>query len=103
DAGERALTDGASPVSVTFSVADSRAVQYGRDYRVGYRVGVELPGIPTPLSNNIVREVVTTASPTQPDRIQVAVGSPGASVRDTRQTRQLAAALRRVAQIERGL
>lgn len=103
DAGERALTDGASPVSVTFSVADSRAVQYGRDYAVGWRVGVELPGVPEPLSDNVVREVVTTVRPGEPDRIEVAVGSPGASVRDTRQTRQLAAALRRVAQIERGL
>jgi hypothetical protein len=103
DAGTRALADGASPVNITFAVADSRAVKYGRDYSVGWRVGVELPGIPEPLSDNVVREVVTTVEPGRPDVRRIAVGTPGASVRDTKQSRLLAAALKRIAQVERGL
>jgi predicted nucleic acid-binding Zn ribbon protein len=47
--------------------------------------------------------LVTTVEPGRPDVRRIAVGTPGASVRDTKQSRLLAAALKRIAQVERGL
>lgn len=101
-AGQEALEEGASPVSVTFSVADSADIQYRRDYNVGAKVGVELPGIPPDLSDNVVREVKTTVRAGEEDDVQVAIGTPGAAVNSTKQARLMARALRRINVIERG-
>jgi len=101
-AGTEALEAGASPVSITFSVTDSADIRYRRDYGIGWRVGVELPGIPEGLSDNVVREVTTTAREGQADEVNVVVGSPGATANSTKQARLIAAAFRRIDVIERG-
>ncbi|MBD5787103.1 siphovirus ReqiPepy6 Gp37-like family protein [Cellulosimicrobium terreum] len=102
-AGAKALEDGASPTSITFTVSDSADVRYWRDYRVGYRVGVELPGIPEALSDNVVREVTTTVRRGAPTVRKVAVGTPGAAVGTTKEARRVANAMRRINVVERGL
>ncbi|WP_286218158.1 Gp37-like protein [Paraoerskovia sediminicola] len=99
-AGEEALEDGATPVTTWFTVADSADVQYRRDYGVGYRVGVELPGLPDAVSDNVVREVTTTVDPTS-ERVSMVVGTPGATVNSTKQAQRLARANARLNLIER--
>lgn len=101
DAGARALEDGAAPVSITFEVIDGGDAIYRETYRLGYRVGVELPGLPLEVSDNRVREVVTTVRPGQPDRRTVVVGSPGATSIQPPSAARLNKALRRVASLER--
>ena len=103
-AAEEALASGAGAVSVAFTVADGPDVQYRRDYGIGYRVGVDLPGLPDAASDNVIREVTTTVSnesgqPTE--RVQVVVGTPDATTTQTRSGRQVATALRRVTALER--
>lgn len=99
-AGEEALADGATPVATSFTVADSTDVQYRRDYGVGYKVGVELPGLPDAVSDGVVREVTTTVD-SSGERIEVVVGTPGATVNSTRQARRLARAQERLNLLER--
>jgi hypothetical protein len=103
-AAHEALDEGAGTVKVSFTVADGPDVQYRRDYAIGYRVGVDLEGLPDAVSDNVIREVTTTVSnqsgePTE--RIQVVVGTPDASNQQTKSARQVAKALRRVTAIER--
>lgn len=101
DAGTKALESGATPISVAFEVADAGDAIYRQTYRLGYRVGIELPGLPLEISDNRVREVTTTVRPGQPDRRTVVVGSPGATSITPPSTARLTAALRRVAMLER--
>lgn len=100
-AGVKALAEGATQVSTSFTVADGPDVVYRRDYAVGYVVGVELPGLPGQVSDDVVREVTTTVSPDEPERVDIVVGSPGATSASTKQAQQLAKALRRINLLER--
>lgn len=101
DAGASALADGASPVSLTFDVADAGDAIYGETYRCGSKVGIELPGLPLALSAPRVREVTTTVVPERKDRRTITVGSPGATSIDPPDAALLDKTLRRVAKMER--
>ncbi|WP_157802473.1 Gp37-like protein [Sediminihabitans luteus] len=99
-AGVEALADGATPVTTSFTVADSEDVQYRRDYTVGSRVGVELPGLPDAVSDNVVREVTTTVEQSG-EQIEVVVGTPGVTARSTKQAQRLTRAQARLNLLER--
>ncbi|PCN48028.1 hypothetical protein Csp2054_09140 [Curtobacterium sp. 'Ferrero'] len=68
-AGEDALSDGANPVSVSFTITDSADIRYREDWRVGDKVGVFIDGLDL---SNVVREVTTT--------VQAQTGSPSETV-----------------------
>jgi hypothetical protein len=102
-AAHDALANGAGVVKVSFDVVDGPDVVYRRDYGIGYRVGVDLPGLPDALSDNVVREVTTivenrAGEPTE--QISVVVGTPDATSQ-SKTARQVARALRRITDIER--
>lgn len=102
-AGANALEDGAGPTVIRFDVVDTGDVQYRREYAIGTRVGVDLPGIDMADIDTTVREVTSTASPdTATTRRTVAIGSPGASANTTKQAQMLSRALRRISTLERG-
>lgn len=94
------LNEGASPVTVSFTVAETSDVVYRRDFHVGAKVGVELPGLGTDVSDNVVREVTTTVAHGT-ETVSVVVGTPGSTTNSTRQAARLAKALRRLAALER--
>lgn len=103
-AARRALEEASSPVEVEVSIGESPDVQYRRDFAVGYRIGLELPGVPVPLSDQVVQEARTTVqrlSGQATEQVQLVVGTPGASGQQTGTDRQAAGALRRVTAIER--
>jgi hypothetical protein len=100
-AGTEALEEGATPVTVEFTVMDGPDVAYRRDYFVGDRVGVEIPGLPEEVSDNVVREVTTTVRPNEAERVSVVVGTPGATTKSTKQAVRLNRALRKIALLER--
>ena len=100
-AGTEALEEGATPVTVEFTVMDGPDVVYRRDYFVGDRVGVEIPGLPEEVSDNVVREVTTTVRPNEAERVSVVVGTPGATTKSTKLAVRLNRALRKIALLER--
>lgn len=101
DAAAKALDSGASPVSIALDLADGGDAQYRTNYRLGYTVGIELPGLPLAISNSKVREVTTRVVRGRRDRRTVVVGTPGATTVASPSSDRLAAALRRVAKLER--
>jgi hypothetical protein len=100
-AGTEALAAGATPVTVEFTVADGPDVEVRRDYDVGYRVGVELPGLPEAVSDNTVREIATSVRPNAAEKVSVVVGTPGATSQSTKQAARLNRALREIALLKR--
>lgn len=103
-AAHEALDEGAGSVKVAFTVADGPDVVYRRDYAIGYKVGVDLDGLPDAVSDNVIREVTTTVenNPGQAtETIQVVVGTPDATTSQTKTARQVARALRRITTLER--
>ncbi|MGU3409108.1 Gp37-like protein [Microbacterium sp. M1A1_1b] len=93
DAATDAITDGASPVTVSFTVSPSNDLQYRRDWNVGDRVGVVLDGLDL---TDVVREVTTTVqvqegSPTQ--TVRAVIGSRDSSNWTTKQNTDVAKAL----------
>lgn len=101
DALEDRLAEGATPVSVEFSIAPGGDVRFRTDYDVGYRVGVELPDLPQEVSDNTIREANTLVEFEQPERVSLVVGTPGAQSASTKRAARLNRALKRIAMIER--
>lgn len=101
DALEERLAEGATPTSVEFSVAPGTDAQFRTDYDVGYRVGVELPGLPQEVSDNTIREAHTKVEFQQPEQLSLVVGTPGAQTASTKRAARLNKALKRIAMIER--
>lgn len=99
-AGTEALKEGQTPVRVSFTVADSADVIYGRDYALGWRVGVELPGLPVAVADNTVREATWSVSADQPETCSIVVGTPGVTENSTKQAQRLAAAMRAVSTLQ---
>lgn len=99
-AGDDAISDGASPVAVSFTVVDSFDVQYRRDWLVGDIVAVSVDGISLTAP---VREVTTTVTRTAgspSERISAMVGSRDSSAWVTRTNADTARTLRRIARLE---
>ena len=107
DAGTEAVTDGATPTEIEFTVVDGPDVQYRRDYQVGYKVGIRLPGLTDGLADNVVREVKTTvrrqSAGAPAETVEIVVGSNGASATKTKQTKAIISALRRAKRLERSM
>ncbi len=95
------LIEGATPVSVEFSVAPGGDTVYRTDYDVGSRVGVELPGLPDEVSDNVIREAHTQIQHGQRETFSLVVGTPGAQSASTARAARLNRALQRIALIER--
>ena len=100
-AGTEALAEGATPVTVEFTVADGPDIKARRDYDVGYKVGVELPDLPEEVSDNVVRELATEVRPNAREKVSLVVGTPGATSQSTKQAARLNRALRKIALLER--
>jgi hypothetical protein len=101
DALQDRLDEGATPTSVEFTIAPGTDIQHRVDFDTGYRVGIELPGLPQEVSDNTIREVPTTVAYGEPEQVSLVVGSPGAQTASTKQAARLNKALRRLALIER--
>ena len=95
------LAEGATPTAVEFSVAPGTDALFRTHYDVGYRVGVELPGLPEEVSDNTIREANTKVEFEQPERLSLVVGTPGAQTASTKRAARLNKALKRIAMIER--
>nr|WP_252728378.1 siphovirus ReqiPepy6 Gp37-like family protein [Curtobacterium sp. WW7] len=99
-AGDDALADGAEPVSISFTVADSVDVRYRRDWQVGDRVAVSLDGLPL---TDVVREVTTTVERSNgqaTETITGVVGSRDASNWTTKTNKNVAKALRAIDRLQ---
>jgi hypothetical protein len=93
-AGTDALSSGANPVSVSFSISDSPDLQYRRDWFVGDKVAVSVDDLNL---TDVVREVTTTVqvqegSPTE--TVSAVVGSRDSSAWVSKTNTQVAKALR---------
>lgn len=97
------LTEGASPVSVEFAVAPGSDLVDRVDYDLGYRLGIELPSLPVPLSDNRMRERSTVVEAARPEDVSIVVGTPGAQTKraTTAEHKRLNKTLKRLALIER--
>jgi hypothetical protein len=92
--------EGATPTSIEFTVAEGPDTKYRTDYDVGYRVGVQIPGLGTP-SDNTIREAHTHVENGQPDLPRLVIGTPGSESRSTKEAARLNRLLKRMAMIER--
>lgn len=100
DAGTDALSDGANPVSVSFTVTDQPDVRYRRDWQVGDKVGVSVDGIDL---TDVVREVTTTVTAQQGaanEVISAVVGSRDSSKWTTKTNTKVAKALRAIDRLQ---
>lgn len=101
DALTERLAEGATPTGVEFAAAPGADTRYRTDFAVGDRVGVELPGLPAVVSDNTVREAVTTVPWGEPEQLSLVVGTNGAQSASTKTAARLNRALRRLSLIER--
>jgi hypothetical protein len=102
DALTERLEEGATPAAVSFTVAPGMGAEFRTDYRVGDRVGVELPGLPDLISDHTLREASTRVSPEGAEELTLVVGTPGAeNAASNTYARRLNKALKRLAQLER--
>lgn len=101
DALTERLEEGATPTSVEFTVAPGPDTKYRADYDVGYRVGVDLTGLPGSVSDNTIREVATHVENGQPSLPRLVIGTPGSESRSTKEAARLNRLLKRMAMIER--
>lgn len=95
-AAKDALSDGAQPVSVSFTITDSPDIRYRRDWRVGDRVAVSVDGLDL---TNVVREVTTTVTTSEggkTETISAVVGTRDSSAWVTKTNRTVAKALRAI-------
>lgn len=101
DALTERLTEGATPTSVEFTVAPGPDAQLRTDYDVGYRVGVNLPGLPGTVSDNTIREAHTHIESGASSEPTLVIGTPGSESRSTKQAARLNRLLKRMALLER--
>ncbi|WP_258376559.1 siphovirus ReqiPepy6 Gp37-like family protein [Curtobacterium sp. MCBD17_028] len=95
-AGADALSSGAAPVTVSFTISDSPTIQYRRDWRVGDTVGVGIDGLDL---TNVVREVttmVTSQQGAQTEKVSAVVGSRDSSAWVSRTNKDVGRALRQL-------
>lgn len=95
-AADDALSDGANPVAVSFTVTETEDIRYRQDWRVGDRIGVSIDGMDL---SNVVREVTTTVqaqsgSPTE--TVAAMVGSRDSSNWTTKTNADVARALKKL-------
>lgn len=103
-AAQKELDEGAGFVNIALEVVDGPDLVLGRDFWLGHRIGVDLPGLPDALSDDVVREVKTVVrkgSGGFTQRVSIVVGSPEASYAQTRTARQTAKMMQRIAAVER--
>lgn len=103
-AAQEALDDAAGVSTVTLAVVDGPDAAYRVDYDVGYRVGVDLPGLPDAAAENIVREVATTSTVSDgqaTETRQVVIGTRDATGTQSVDRRRLVKMQQRVSRIER--
>jgi hypothetical protein len=94
--GTDALSSGANPVSVSFTITDSPDLVYRRDWFVGDIVGVGIDDISL---TDVVREVTTTVqqqSGSQSETVSAVVGSRDSSAYVSRTNTQVAKALQQL-------
>lgn len=101
DALTERLEEGATPTEVSFQISPGTDLRYGTDFRVGDRVGIELPGLPQEVSDNTIREVTTSVPWGEPAQIALVVGTPGATTASTKQAARLNRALKKISLLER--
>lgn len=95
-AGTSALSDGANPVAVNFTVSDSPDIRYRRDWQVGDTVGVSIDDVNM---TSPVREVTTSVAQqqgTQTETISAVVGSRDSSAWVSKTNKDIAKALRAI-------
>jgi hypothetical protein len=103
-AAEELIAEGAGTVEAAFDPVDGPDVQYRVSHGIGYKVGVDLDGLPDALADNVVREArtIVQGEPGQAtEQVRLVVGTPDATLQGTKQSRQVAKALRRVTTLER--
>ena len=100
DAGHGALADAATTAAVEFTLAGGD-VAYRTDYQLGDLVAVDLPGLPGAFEAEPVREVTTTVTADEPERITVIAGGGDYSTTTPPVARKVARALDLVRSIER--
>lgn len=97
------LADGTTVSAVTFAVTDTADVKYRRDYAMGSRVGLLLPGLPASMATAAAREATTTVTVSgsqATESVSVVIGSAGATGTSTADAEDLTRALQAIRNME---